>query len=316
MKTLQNIAAATAAVFSMTAIGQETKIDKAVTDDACECIGKISLSTKPKEKNEKIRECVEGGIMMGQMKEALSSLTAAIDTLKTSDKDTITIGSDKEIIINTNKDYDEVRRLLLRECPALKTLMMADNEESKNSMSNKDKATKFYDEGGKYFANGKYELAIFEYNKAVKADPKFAFAWDNMGICYRKMGRYKQAIECYDKSLKIDPKGRVAIMSKATAYSLLEDYKGAAETFEQLVAIYPDDAEGYYGAGRMYFALLNYDKSLDYVFKSYVIYKETDSPYLHDAEQTIATIYNFMKQEKKLDVFDTYAKKYKIQMTE
>jgi tetratricopeptide (TPR) repeat protein len=318
MKSLQNITTASMLLFGIVAGAQEKKIDKAITDDACVCIGKISLSTKPSEKNEKIRECIQGGIMMGQMNDVLSSLKAATDTLKSTNvNDTVVIKSDKEIIITVDKDYDETRRQLLKECPALKTLMMADNEEqSKHSMSNKDKAKTFYDEGQKYFGEEKYELALVEYNKAVKADPKFTFAWDNMGICYRKLGRYKQAIECYDKSLKVDPKGRVAIMSKATAYNLLEDYKSAGETFEKMIAFYPDDAEGYYGAARMYFAVLNYDKALDYIFKSYMIYKETDSPYLHDAETTIATIYNYMKQENKLDIFDKYAKKYKIQMTD
>jgi cytochrome c-type biogenesis protein CcmH/NrfG len=37
-------------------------------------------------------------------------------------------------------------------------------------------------------------------------DPEFAFAWDNLGISYRRLNNYDKAIDAYSKSIAIDPK--------------------------------------------------------------------------------------------------------------
>jgi cytochrome c-type biogenesis protein CcmH/NrfG len=38
--------------------------------------------------------------------------------------------------------------------------------------------------------------------KAVQ-DPEFAFAWDNLGISYRRLNNYDKAIDAYSKSIAI-----------------------------------------------------------------------------------------------------------------
>jgi tetratricopeptide (TPR) repeat protein len=214
------------------------------------------------------------------------------------------------------KVYSIIQKKLLNVCPYLKELLMTNNQKFDNSYSDKKKARAFYLEGEKHFDSGKYDLALVEYNKAVKADPKFAFAWDNLGICYRKLNRYKEAVKCYDESLKLDPKGTVPLQNKAVALTLLEDHKGAAETYMKLVEYYPDDAEGYYGAGRSFFFNKDYEKGLEYIFQAYIIYKNTDSPYVHDAQTNIAAFYKEMKDKNQLAIFDKAAKKYNIQIQE
>jgi tetratricopeptide (TPR) repeat protein len=52
----------------------------------------------------------------------------------------------------------------------------------------------------------------------VKIDPNFAYAYDNMGICYRRLEEYDKAIEAYEKSLKIDPYGTMPLQNLGIVY--------------------------------------------------------------------------------------------------
>jgi tetratricopeptide (TPR) repeat protein len=49
---------------------------------------------------------------------------------------------------------------------------------------------------------GKYEEAIFCYNKAIEYDPKYAYAWLNKGHTLYNLAKYEEAIKCFDKVLE------------------------------------------------------------------------------------------------------------------
>ena len=179
---------------------------------------------------------------------------------------------------------------------------------------NKKKAKEYYSQGQKYSEKEQYELAVVQYNKAVKNDPNFAFAWDNMGLCYRKLNRYEEAIKCYKKSLEIEPKGTMPLQNMAVAYDFLKDYKSASETYLKIIKNNPEDAEGYYEAGNPFFSNQDFEKGLDYMFKAYLIYKKTNSPYIQDSETLIGNYYKSLKENNKIDLFNKVAAKYNIQM--
>ena len=45
------------------------------------------------------------------------------------------------------------------------------------------------------------------YEKALEIDPVFAFAWDNLGLTYRRLEKYDLALDAYRKSLELVPNG-------------------------------------------------------------------------------------------------------------
>ena len=293
-------------LISCTVFSQEKKISKEILDSSCECIKKIEYDLDNVSKNDSIKSCIKSSIMIDQMKVLLSKMEN-IDSLETSNKN-ITFN------IDVDKDLEEIEELLLTDCTYLKDLLMQNNQKHKYSVSTNKKAREFYDEGQKHAAEGKYVLAAVEFNKAVKKDPKFAFAWDNLGICYRKLDRYEEAIKCYKKSLELDPKGNVPLMNMGVAYSLLKDYKSASKVYEKHIEFYPEDAEGFYGAGRMFYLSGNHEKGLENMFQAYWIYKNTNSPYIHDAETSIVAFYKDMKEKGLIDTFEKLDEKYKIVM--
>lgn len=298
------------------------KIDKnesinEVSDKACNCIGEIDLELERIEANDKIKSCISEAIISNQINAGLmGKLSKAIDSISSSKKeiDSLVIGSDEEIIISADKDYDDIEEYLLLNCQKLKVLIASDNTKFENSVSDHDKALKFYNEGINFFKKGNYKKALPKFKKAVKADKNFAFAWDNLGMCQRKEGKYKEAIESYNESLRLDPIGRMPLMNIPVAYEYLNDYDNAILAYKKFSEIYPKDPEGFYGIGRMYHVKGNYNDALENTFKSYLLYKEMQSPYVKDAERNIAIFYNEMKDKGMLETFNKIAEKYNIKI--
>ena len=52
---------------------------------------------------------------------------------------------------------------------------------------------------------GKPEDAISAYKKAVKVNPRFGKAYNNLGVVYGSLGRAEEAAFAYGEALKIDP---------------------------------------------------------------------------------------------------------------
>ena len=49
-----------------------------------------------------------------------------------------------------------------------------------------------------------WPAAVLHWQKAVKIDPTYAAAWNNLGIGYEQLGRFKEAREAYEQALKLD----------------------------------------------------------------------------------------------------------------
>lgn len=227
---------------------------------------------------------------------------------------TVVVNKELSQTIIADKNFQEIQQYMMESCPRMKALVASNDMLSDKSLSKNAEALKLYYEGEQLGKKDKYEKAIACYKKAVALDPEFAFAWDNMGMAYRKMMNLDEALKCYKKSLEIDPYGTMPLQNSAIVYELKKDYKNAGDTYLKLIEMEPDNAEGYYGAGRAFYFNEEYDKGCDYMFKAYVIYSETRSPYLKDAENVLNAFYADLKEKGKLDIIKAAAKKNNINM--
>ncbi|AXG73723.1 tetratricopeptide repeat protein [Flavobacterium arcticum] len=307
-------------VFPLIAIAQDDDSIKTIGDKACECTKEISTDQVRDSIVKKINDCISSQILLDQMTSQFGTPEEIREEVsKLTDNDTVAeIGKNKgkNIVITMDKDFDEIQQYMFENCYAVKVLMSSNNAESKHSMSKNKKALQFYEEGEAHLVREEYDMAIVSFNKAVKKDPKFAFAWDNLGISYRKRGNYKEAIKCYEKSLEVDPTGKMPLQNLGVAYEYLKEYQKSAEVYDRYIIQYPNDPEGYYGAARMYYFAGDYAKGVDKAFKAYLMYKELQSPYISDAQQVISAMYNELKEKGKLDIFLEAAKNNNIEINE
>ena len=74
-----------------------------------------------------------------------------------------------------------------------------------------DNATLIYNAlGFIYFAQEQYDLAIRNYKEALKIDPNYVIALNNLANSYEKKQLTQQALEMYQKVLEIEPKNSIA----------------------------------------------------------------------------------------------------------
>ncbi|MEO1619705.1 MAG: tetratricopeptide repeat protein [Cyanobacteria bacterium J06632_3] len=64
--------------------------------------------------------------------------------------------------------------------------------------------------GYAYFAQDQYDLAIRQYNEALKIRPDYVTALNNLAHTYERKQLMPQALETYEKSLATEPKNETA----------------------------------------------------------------------------------------------------------
>ncbi|MGB4811227.1 MAG: type IV pilus biogenesis/stability protein PilW [Methylophilaceae bacterium] len=59
--------------------------------------------------------------------------------------------------------------------------------------------------GAVYYQQKQYEVALEEFNLAVKVDPKFALAYNGLGLVYADLGKTNEADAYFKKAIQLDP---------------------------------------------------------------------------------------------------------------
>lgn len=221
----------------------------------------------------------------------------------------------QDIFSNDNaveESLTSAMKMLFSECPKIREFILDDRASRFYRMSDSEEANKNYEDGNRLFKAGSLKEALKPYKDAVRTDPQFVYALDNLGLTYRKLGKNKKAVDCYKKSLMIYPEGSFALQNLAVAYTNINNYAQAIDCYERLTFFYPDDAEGYYGTGRVFYLMGDYENSLDYLFIAHKIYLNQKSDYVSDTENLISVIHDKLKNLNKLEIFNQKARQYGI----
>jgi Flp pilus assembly protein TadD len=52
---------------------------------------------------------------------------------------------------------------------------------------------------------GLWKEALYRWERAVKIDPTYAAAWNNLAIAYEHEGQFEEARKAYEKAVTLDP---------------------------------------------------------------------------------------------------------------
>jgi tetratricopeptide (TPR) repeat protein len=267
---------------------------------ACNCIDSIDQAEKDKKKKlEGFSACIDNAAFVY---EGLLGIL--------SNKFTLTIDKDSKA---HKQFYYDIERWLKDSCKTLNVVINSNDIEREKSFSNNPEATNAYNKGVILMSDENYTDAIPWFEKAVSLDSEFAFAWDNLGISYRKMNNLGKAEAAYKSSLKVDPGGKTPLQNLAVVYQMQNKSDEAIATYKEILKYYPDDPEVFYGIAMVYFNVKkDMEKALDNMCAAYNIYVEQKSPFRSDAEKVINMIYSQLKKENKEDVFFRILKEHNI----
>ncbi len=130
-----------------------------------------------------------------------------------------------------------------------------------------------------------YDQALFSYQKALEIDPRYADAYNNLGVLYYKKGRYGEAIEELKKAIEITPDYPGARFMEKSISELEREvekrpddirahwelafryqkrgYPGLATLeFREVIRINPRIAEAHYQLGRYYLSIGQEEKTI------------------------------------------------------
>ena len=97
---------------------------------------------------------------------------------------------------------------------------------------------------------GKYYDAIESAKKALQYDEYPGYSniqvWYTLGTAYLKTRKFEKAIENYQKVIKADPKNDDALVNMAFAYEMLKDYEKEIECCKKVLKLNPKDADALY----------------------------------------------------------------------
>ncbi len=107
-----------------------------------------------------------------------------------------------------------------------------------------------------------WEQASYYYAEAIRIEPCFADAWNNLGTVYFAQKNYDKAMEKYEKAVACRPQFVNALLNRAyTGYELKQYYKTISD-LEKVIALKPDTSITYFTLGLAYTKLREFKKAL------------------------------------------------------
>lgn len=96
--------------------------------------------------------------------------------------------------------------LLLSACVTPEKTRPGSNGDIYNVSEVTERARAHVDLGAAYLQQGKFEIALSEFNEAVEIDPSYAPAYNGLGLLYAALGEDAKAVASYRRSVELQPK--------------------------------------------------------------------------------------------------------------
>ena len=98
-------------------------------------------------------------------------------------------------------------------------------------------AVAYFNRGNAYHSLNKKKRAIEDFYQAIHLNPQFAEAYHNRGTIYRDLGQFEQAIEDYDQAIHLNPRDTVAYYNRGNTYKLRGKKAEAIADFEKVITL-------------------------------------------------------------------------------
>ncbi len=171
---------------------------------------------------------------------------------------------DMTILHDGNKIDLTVKRTVGRASRPTDTEALPTVEDSKTPESSSS-AEEHFQMGLSYHLEGKWDLAIKEYEEAIRIKPDYADAHNNLGLSYGENGLYNLEIRQYEEAIRIKPDYALAYYNLGVSYAEKSLYDLAIRQYEEAIRIKPDYAEAHYKLGEAYGEEGQYKKAIRHV---------------------------------------------------
>lgn len=110
--------------------------------------------------------------------------------------------------------------------------------------------------------NGQYDLSIADCNLAILTDSSYSGAYMNRGIAYCIVGRLDEAFNDFEKVISLDPKNANVYCNRGNLFDMKGQVDSAISNYSKAIFIKPEYSEAYYNRGKTYLRKGNYDSAI------------------------------------------------------
>jgi tetratricopeptide (TPR) repeat protein len=125
------------------------------------------------------------------------------------------------------------------------------------------KAVNYYNQGRKFQQQGSLDEAEKVYRKAIKKQPDFIEAHNNLGNTLVDLHRLKDATKAYRKALLLNPSHAMLLNNLGNAFQLLGENDEAIKWLEKAIDKDPNYADAYNNLGHAFSDLGEIDKAVN-----------------------------------------------------
>lgn len=97
-----------------------------------------------------------------------------------------------------------------------------------------------------------YDLAIADFNEAIRLNPNDGDAYYGRGCAYYEKGDHDRAIADESDAIRLDPTSGEAYHKRGSAYEHKRHYDKAIADYSEWIRIYPGDPDAYHTRGTAY----------------------------------------------------------------
>lgn len=115
--------------------------------------------------------------------------------------------------------------------------------------------------GYSHFAEENYELALADYNKAIKINPKIYGVYFNRAALYKKQKKYDLALADYGKVIELYPQIHFTYFHRAELYKQQKEYDLALADINKAIELNPSSIY-YQRRGSVYYMKKQYDSAV------------------------------------------------------
>jgi tetratricopeptide (TPR) repeat protein len=167
---------------------------------------------------------------------------------------------------------------------------------SATSLSAPKDAKKAVEKARKYMAKQQFEDAEKELNKAVQLHPKYAEAWQELGVALQAQKKTAEARKAYLESIASDAKFVKPYLNLARLSAVEKKWQDVLDKSDTLLRLDPYEyPQAYHYSAVAYYSLGNYDKAFDSAQRAVKVDSNHTMPL---AEQFLGMMYSMRGDHK------------------
>ena len=176
--------------------------------------------------------------------------------------------------------------------------------------------TQYYRGVARYKAE-MYDEAIEHYTNAIRANPDFAYAYNNRGATYNDKKIYELAIKDFNKAINLRPDDASLYNARGVAHIGKHEYEFATSDFSKAIELNPSDAGAYNGRGTSHYrntdfhsAIADFSQAIQLNPDLAQAYSNRGEARLHLRDWEKAKLDLIIARDKGLDIIASFRKDY------